>query len=60
MMVQCWPTVRHAGPTLGQNWANLSCFFGWFDQCDLSDAEPTLNQHWFNVLYLPKIFWGEI
>ena len=32
MLIQCWPTVCDAGPTLIQRWVNVSDFF------DLSDT----------------------
>ena len=28
MMVQCWPTVYDAGPTLNQHWFNVTCLLG--------------------------------
>ena len=30
MLVQCWPTVCDAGPTLNQHWFNASCLLGYF------------------------------
>ena len=29
LLVQCWSTVYDAGPTLNQQWLNVSCLLGW-------------------------------
>ena len=36
------------GPTLGQNWANVSCLLGWYHLTTLNHAGLAFSQHWEN------------
>ena len=60
LLFQCWVSVVDGGPTIKQQWLNISCYKGIryikpiSGQCwpSVADSGPTSNQQWVNVSFL--------